>query len=202
MGTRNSILSVVAVLVVAGASFSVFAAPVFIYGGDFDLPIPANPDDTKGWMQDAIIEIPDHFNIYDLDVRISLKHTSVFDLQIFLQSPSGIATCLNMYDFEKEFFKGQDYIGTIFDDEAETPIEQGEPPFTGRFKPRAGYLLEDFDGEDAYGPWRLRINDARWWDTGSLNRFELTITVPEPATAILLTFGIGLLALSKPNRSS
>ena len=142
MGTRNSILSAVAILVVAGASFPVFAGPVLIYGSEFDLPIPKldihDPCITKGWMEDAIIEIPDHFNIHDLDVGISVTHTSVFDLQIFLQSPRGIATCLNMYDFE-EFFKGQDYIGTIFDDEAETPIEQGEPPFTGRFKPEAGY---------------------------------------------------------------
>jgi subtilisin-like proprotein convertase family protein len=108
-------------------------------------------------MYDAVIDIPEHFNISDLDVSINLTHSNVFDLQVFLVSPSGTVVCLNMYNPD-EFFEGGDYINTIFDDEAGTPIGQGEPAFTGRFRPRDS--LAAFDGQDAYGLWRLRIYDA------------------------------------------
>lgn len=202
MRARNSILSIVAILVVAaGWPSFVFAGPVIVYGGQFDLPIPANPDDTRGRMDDAIIDVPDHLTIYDIDVAISLTHTSAFDLQIFLQGPSGKKTCLNRYDPFHEFFEGENYIQTVFDDEAPTPIEEAEAPFTGRFRPRAPNLLRLFDGEDAYGTWRLQIHDAHYNDSGVLNSFELMITVPEPATGILLILGAGVVRLFKPWRN-
>jgi len=201
MDAPNAVQRIVAiVLIVVGVSFPVFAGPVHIYGGQFDLLIPANPDDTKGWMADAVIEITDHFTIHDLDVRISITHTNVFDLQIFLQSSGETRICLNMYNF-REFFEGENYTQTIFDDEAETAIEVAEPPFTGRFRPKAidvANLLEVFDDQDCYGPWRLQIYDAFYADTGNLDSFELIITVPEPATAILLLLGSGLITLLNP----
>ncbi|MCX5637052.1 MAG: hypothetical protein NTX52_05075, partial [Planctomycetota bacterium] len=49
---------------VAGFTLVASASPVRIYGGDFHLRIPADPNNTnttKGWMDDAIIEISDHF---------------------------------------------------------------------------------------------------------------------------------------------
>jgi len=202
--TRNSkLLGTAAILfAVLSVSLPVHAAPVYIYGGDFDLPIPANPDDTQGWMEDAVIEIPDHHTIIDLDVRISSTHTSIFDLQLFLQSPGGTILCLNMYDFD-EYIEGENYEQTIFDDEAQVAIEDGEPPFTGRFRPKAidpFNLLELFDGQDTFGQWHLRIYDAYYNDTGTLNSFELIITTPEPASAILLTLGTVLITLLKPRR--
>jgi len=198
MNTRNSTLTVIATLtIVAGASSLVSAAPVYIYAGDFNLPILDKPG-PGSWMTEALIEVPDHFTIYDLDVGINLTHTNVFDLQIFVKSPLGTRLCLNKYDFKKEFFKGQNYVNTIFDDEAEISIEKGKAPFTGRFKPRAlnhRNKLAVFDGQDTYGTWRLQIYDMFDWDTGTLNSFELRITVPEPTTAILLALGAGLITL-------
>ena len=184
------------------------AGTVHIYGGDFNLPIPAtpqNPDepDSKGWMQDAVINVTDHILISDLDVRINLNHTNVFDLQLFLQSPLGTTICLNIYDFEKDFFQGSDYTNTVFDDEAELPIEQAEPPFIGRFRPKAidtNNTLQAFDNLDAYGTWRLQIYDAFWSDTGNLNSFEIIITTPEPTTAALLTLSTALMALLRPRQ--
>jgi len=201
LNTRNSISGSAAVfLIVFLLSLPVYASPVYIYGGSFNLPIPspADPNNSfgQGWMDDAIIEIADHHQILDLDVRISLTHTKVFDLQIFLQNPIGTEICLNMYHFD-EYFDGENYTQTIFDDEAELAIEQAQPPFTGRFRPKAGNLLELFDDQDTYGSWRLRICDMWPTDTGSLNSFELTVTTPEPATAILLIFGAGLISLCK-----
>ena len=193
-------------VIVAGAcGGAVYAGHVHIYPGDFNLPIPKpdskDPYISKGWMEDAVIKIPDHFVISDLDTGISLTHTNVFDLQIFLQSPAGIRICLNMFDFKNEFSVYPNYTNTIFDDEALLSIKEVEAPFTGRFRPLEPYKLSKFDGEDAYGSWLLQIYDAYWWDTGTFNRFELMIETPEPATAILLTLAAGLLKLFKPRRS-
>lgn len=203
MYTRNQALIVIAILLLVGVCcHTVFANSVHIYGGTFDLPIPANPDESDGWMDDAIIEVPDHFNVLDIDVAIDVSHTKVFDLQIFLYSPAGTPLCLNMYHFE-EFFDGENYTDTIFDDEAEIPIEDGTAPFTGRFRPKAlssNNLLQIFDGQDTYGTWRLRIYDFWPADTGTLNSCELIITVPEPATVIFLTLGQGLAILLRPRR--
>ena len=186
--------------VVIGWSSAVFAGPVRIYGGNFDLPL-LDPIGPGGVMTEALIEVADHFTILDLDVRISLKHTEVFDLQLYLQSPAGTRRCLNMYNPYNEYFRGEDYTQTIFDDEAETPIERGRPPFTGRFKPRdidPLNRLSAFDSQDTYGPWRLQIIDMWPTNTGTLNSVELIITVPEPATAIFLLLGTGLLTIFRP----
>jgi hypothetical protein len=96
-----------------------------------------------------------------------------------------------MYNPFAEYFEGEDYIQTIFDDEAEIPIEDAVPPFTGRFRPRAPSRLGAFDGEDAYGLWRLQVYDAFYADTGHLDSFQLLITVPEPTTATLFVVGAG-----------
>jgi subtilisin-like proprotein convertase family protein len=203
MDSRSGIQWSIAFFFVAvGFSSAVFAGPTFIYGGDFDMLIPANPDDTRGWMDDAVIKVPDHFTIYDLDVRISITHTNVFDLQIFLQSPGpdGTTLCLNMYNPDNEFFEGADYSQTVFDDEALTHIGNAEPPFTGRFRPIEPFELTEFYGEDAYGLWRLQIYDAYHYNTGNLDSFEVMITIPEPTTARLLALGAGLTILFRPRR--
>jgi len=173
-----------------------FSGPVYIYSGDFNLPIPAELNSTKGWMTDAIIKVRDYHIIHDIDVGINLTHTNVFDLQIFLQSPAGTRICLNMHNYD-EFFVGANYTNTIFDDEAIFSIKAGVPPFTGRFRPVEPYKLSKFDGQDAYGFWHLQIYDAFPPDTGTFNRFELTITAPEPATIFLLSFGVLTLRKSK-----
>ncbi|MHC4693656.1 MAG: proprotein convertase P-domain-containing protein [Planctomycetota bacterium] len=206
MEARSSVRWIVTCLVfMMGISFPVFAGPVYTYGGEFDLPIPepdaTDPDITKGWMDDAVIDIADHFTVSDLDVRISVTHTSVFDLQIFLQSPVGTRICLNMYAFH-EFFEGANYTQTVFDDEAEISIKDTLPPFTGSFRPLDPYRLSDFDGEGTYGRWRLQVYDAWDWDTGTLDSFELVITTPEPATVIFLILGAGLVRRFNTRRYS
>jgi subtilisin-like proprotein convertase family protein len=201
MDTRSSAIGIVAALFLVMVFPSIgFPDPTHIYTGDFNLPIPANPDDTKGWMDDAVIKVSDHIIISDLDIGINVTHTNVFDLQLFLQSPAGTRICLNMFDFKKEFSVYPNYTNTIFDDEALFSIKEGNSPFTGRFRPLEPYKLSEFDGQDTYGSWRLQIYDTSYYDTGTFNHFELMISAPEPATAIFLTFGAGLLRLFKPRR--
>jgi len=192
--------SVVILLGVGAFCFPVFADQVYKYEGEFNLQIPAETGTSRGWMADAVIEIDCHLTILDLDVGITLTHSNVFDLQISLQGPDGTTLSLNEYNPYNEFFQGADYSQTVFDDEAQNPIGQAQPPFTGRFRPNNGGLLEIFDQQDAYGQWHLQIYDAYYHDTGTLDSFELTIATPEPATVALLTLGAGCAALFRPRR--
>lgn len=201
MEARSRVQWTVAILLGVGAfCFPVFADQVYKYEGEFNLQIPAESDTSRGWMADAVIEIDCHLTILDLDVGITLTHSNVFDLQISLRSPDGTTLSLNAYNPYNEFFQGADYSQTVFDDEAQTPIGQAQPPFTGRFRPNNGSLLEIFDQQDAYGQWHLQIYDAYYHDTGTLDSFELTIATPEPATVALLTVGAGCAALFRPRR--
>ena len=151
-------------------------------------------------MDDAIIVVPDHVIVADLDVTVDITHTSVFDLQLRLVGPSGDTCWLNFYN-PFEFFPGQDYAATVFDDEAPVPIQQAVPPFAGRFTPRTPLAV--FDGCDASGRWRLQVNDTMYADSGLLNSFGLTITATTPEPPTLLCFGLALFLtfrFSKPPR--
>jgi subtilisin-like proprotein convertase family protein len=181
--------------IILGAAANISAGSVRVYGGDFNIPIP-----DKGWAADAVINVAEHQTILDLDVEISITHTNVFDLQIFLASPAQTKICLNMYNAFDNFFEGANYTQTIFDDQADVPIEQGSAPFTGRFRPLEPYKLSDFDGQDVFGQWRLQVYDAYYADTGTIDNFQIMIANPEPATIIFLTLGAGFIDLFKLHR--
>lgn len=170
---------------------------VYTYGGHFDLPIPDDPAVTKGWMKDAVVSVPEHLIICDLDVSVSIRHTAAFDLWLFLRSPGGKVTWLSVSDAITGYFDGGDYSGTIFDDEAGIRIEDGKPPFTGRHRP--AQPLAFFDGQDAHGLWSLQVYDAFHRDTGRLDFFSLSITVSPPkvvaAVPVPAAGGLALLGL-------
>ncbi len=191
---------VATLLIGAGFCLDVFAGPVpIVYSYDFELDL-LDPIGTVPAVTEAVMEVPDHFVITDLNIQIDITHEFVFDLQLILQGPSGVSLCLNKYESE-EIFVGENYTNTIFDDEAAVSIEDATAPFTGSFKPEPGELLEIFDGLDAYGTWRLQIYDMWATDTGTLDHVELIFTVPEPATAAILVFAACLAALKRPRCS-
>jgi len=115
------------------------------------------------------IEVTDVGTLDDLNVTVNLNHTWDGDLDISIISPAGtevfLATNLGS--------SGDDYIDTVFDDEAAASITTGSPPFTGSFQPEE--LLSDLDGESILGTWTLRILDEAGADTGTLNSVILTI---------------------------
>lgn len=190
-------------VVVLWLSAAVESQAAYSYEALFDLPIPAAPGATRGWMADAVLAVPDHVLIADLDAAMDVTHTNVFDLQLFLQGPSGTTVLLNMYDPSSGYVNGDDYSQTIFDDEAAISIQDGSAPFTGRFRPLG--TLSAFDGQEAYGLWRLQIYDAFFYDTGQLNQFGLfvttptmpTPTIPAPTALTLVLIGLGLIGRSK-----
>ncbi|HHS96322.1 MAG TPA: DUF11 domain-containing protein, partial [Chloroflexi bacterium] len=115
--------------------------------------------------------------IVDVDVFIgNLQHTYDGDLNIYVRGPDGTEVELSTGNGGS----GDNYIDTIFDDEAATSITNGSPPFTGRFRPEGS--LSAFDGKDPNGNWTLRVCDAAEYDTGTLNGWGLTLTLRSPLT--------------------
>lgn len=203
-------------LAVAAIALSVVSRPVrgdgtslvYTYGGSFNLAIPADSAETRGWMQDAVVFVPSHILIVDLDVLVNIRHTAAFDLQICLRSPFGRTRVLAVNDPLEGYFKGGDYSGTRFDDEAAISIEDASPPFAGPLRPCE--MLSAFDGRDACGFWSLQIYDARYGDVGCLDSFVLTITgsamkgdvaAPAPAAGALALLGLAVIPSFRRRRA-
>lgn len=117
----------------------------------------------------STIEITESASIVDLDVRLSLTHTFVADLTIWLESPVGTIVTLTAGNGGS----GDHYTDTDFDDEAGASIASGAAPFTGSFQPEEP--LSAFDGQDQAGTWTLHVYDDAAGDDGALLSWALDI---------------------------
>jgi len=202
-------------LVLATAAWGVVScrsASAVVISQEFDLLIPSLNDPCiafgKGRMDDAIINVTEHLLIEDLDVAVSLEHGAFFDLEIILKSPSGTTITLNpspnfafiIQDDENRSRSAGGSNRFLFDDEAATDIEHAIQPFNQAFRPTLGFELSAFDGQDAFGQWRLQINDLWAANIGQLNKVELIINTPEPTTVSFFTLAAVVARLLKPRK--
>lgn len=117
------------------------------------------------------IRIPDQTSrIRDVDLQLSLEHSWMQDLDVFLYSPQGTRVEL----FTDQGLSERLMTNTIFDDEALVRIEDGASPYEGRFIPEGA--LSKFDGQNPSGVWTLEITDDNQQDLGTLFEWSLTIT--------------------------
>ena len=117
----------------------------------------------------------------DVNVSLTIRHSYDRDLDIFLIAPDGrsIELCTDVGAFLDNF------IGTTFDDEAETAISAGVAPFSGVFRPEGS--LQILRGMDPAGTWRLRVGDDGQGDIGTLDSWSLD----------LATTGAGIVSLTE-----
>jgi subtilisin-like proprotein convertase family protein len=130
-----------------------------------DTPVATVGDKTVK----SVLVIADDITIQDVDVHLDITHTYNSDLTVSLVSPAGTKVKL----FDRVGRSGDNFFGTILDDEAGTRISDGRAPFTGRFRPMEP--LSAFDGQNAKGNWTLEIHDRDDRDTGELRRWSLSI---------------------------
>ena len=129
------------------------------------------PDNNPAGAEQVIV-ITDDEPIVDLNVQVFITHTFTGDLELSLIGPDGTEVMLS----ENHGGSGNNFTGTIFDDEADTAITSGSPPFSGSFRPDE--LLSIFDDTLAEGEWKLHVVDQAGIDTGSIDSWSLLLTYP------------------------
>jgi subtilisin-like proprotein convertase family protein/acetylornithine deacetylase/succinyl-diaminopimelate desuccinylase-like protein len=112
--------------------------------------------------------------VVDVNVQVDVQHNADRDLDVFLIAPNGTRVELTTDNGGT----GNDFTNTVFDDEATQTLQQGNPPYTGSFKPEGS--LATLDGVPANGTWKLEVTDDATNNVGNLLgwRLDLTLTVP------------------------
>ncbi len=135
------------------------------------------PKDIKDWQTTySNIIVTDKKTINKVIVTIgNITHPFDEDLDIYLIAPDNTSVELSTDNGSA----GDNYINTVFDDDANTSIVNGIAPFTGTFKPEGS--LSVLKGKNAQGTWKLKVFDDDWNYQGTLNSWSLTlIYVPQP----------------------
>ena len=117
----------------------------------------------------STITISDSYRIEDLDVQLDIIHTRVSDLKVFLYAPDGTKVEL----FSAVGGKGDNFTGTVFDDDAKTSVTIAAAPFIGTFRPEGDLSL--FEGKNISGEWRLEVQDTQNNQAGTLNSWSLIV---------------------------
>ena len=108
----------------------------------------------------------------------TIFHSRVSDLEITI-SHSGVTDKL----VNRVQDDGENFLWTVFKDEAIKSLEDGFAPFSGEFKPVQA--LSVFNGTDPNGEWTLSIHDNKTGETGFLHSwgiqplFEKTTAINE-----------------------
>jgi len=135
-----------------------------------DTPV-AIPDNSPAGAT-STINVPDGKTVVDVNVALNITHTYDGDLVLSLIPPVGAPITLA----NRLGGSSNDFVNTVFDDEAATPIASGSPPFTGSFRPESP--LSAADGINAQGAWKLKVVDAAGIDVGNIESWTLTLTFP------------------------
>jgi subtilisin-like proprotein convertase family protein len=135
-----------------------------------DTPI-AIPD-NNGVGAISTINVPDDKIVQDVNVTVNITHTYDGDIALTLIPPIGNAVTLSA----NRGGSNDNYINTVFDDQAATPIASGTAPFTGSFRPDG--VLSSANGIHSIGAWKLKVVDSAGQDVGTINNWSLTLTYP------------------------
>lgn len=152
------------------------------------LAIPDNGNTATSTLDYQVAGVPANVTITDVNVTVNINHTAVGQLALSLVSPNGTVVDL----VAQVGGTGNNFTGTVFDDEAGQTIDAGNAPFTGRFQPQND--LADFIGEIAQGQWQLLITDSVTGDIGTLTSWSLDLGLdfdptPDASPLKIVNFG-------------
>jgi subtilisin-like proprotein convertase family protein len=159
-----------------------------------DTPIAIST--TGGITYTSTIDVAFDFEITDVNVGITIPHTFTADLDIFLTSPSGTVVELSTDNGGS----ANDYIDTVFDQEATSPITTGSAPFTGSFVPEDD--LSTLYGEFSAGIWTLSVTDDAGQDGGSIDDFTLELCVLGTLSTEIVSYNTGFSIYPNPNNGT
>ncbi|MFN2166846.1 MAG: GEVED domain-containing protein, partial [Anaerolineae bacterium] len=135
-----------------------------------DVPKRVPPSGTFGTTTSVVTVPSGGGTITDVNVNIGqLTHTYDADLDIYISHPDSTQVELSTDNGGS----GDNYVDTVFDDEAPTPITAGSAPFTGSFRPEG--LLGTLDSKGPDGTWTMTVIDDAIFGSGVLTAWSLTI---------------------------
>jgi len=108
-------------------------------------------------------------------VKLNIEHPYINDLKATLVSPQGTRIPLfnRLQGMVNGNFDEGNFIDTVFDDEADLMIIEGEPPFSDAYRPVIP--LNGLYGEPIFGQWRLEVVDNVKLAQGKIVDWELTL---------------------------
>ncbi len=136
-----------------------------------DVP-KAIPDSNPAGVVSTLI-VPTAATVADVNATVNINHTWDGDLILSLISPAGTPVTLANH----RGGSGDNFVNTVFDDEAAVPISDGSAPFTGSFRPEAP--LSAVDGQAANGTWQFKVVDAAAGDTGTITAWSIALTTAQ-----------------------
>lgn len=139
----------------------------YTYSG---LPLPIYPDD---WNVVSIIRlfVPNSLAITKVTASVQVQYAGVGDLNVYLYSANGTRTKL----LERNCGSLQN-INATFDDSAPTRFSNScpQPGSGGSFQ--GNEPLENSNGQNSYGYWRLAVENNGSGNTGLFTGFSVSIT--------------------------
>ena len=143
--------------------------------------IPKSIPDNNSAGVTSVLNVPADFVLSDVNVGVSINHTWIADLQLFLIAPDG--TTVLIYDRSCAPGVQRKDINAVFDDAADATVcDNTQPAVWGTTKP--DNFLSAFNGLSSAGTWKLKIVDNAAQDTGSLTAWFLQLCQTNPVAGI------------------
>ena len=153
-----------------------FAQTSFTYSYS-GLPLPIYPDDWNTVTAVRLL-VPKSMTVTKVTASVQVAYGGVGDLNVYLYSAAGTRTKL----LEKNCGSLTN-IDTTFDDSAPSMYKDFCPAEAGRGPFRGNEPLSNANGQNAYGYWRLAVENNGSGKTGTLNGFSITITGTESSVS-------------------
>jgi subtilisin-like proprotein convertase family protein len=159
-------------------------------GVRFSTSVPVPIAAQKTVVSTITVPVSQSFVIQGLTVQINLSYPLDRDLEAALVAPDG--TRIRLFTAvppppaipSNPDPNGPNFINTVFDDTAATPIQQGFPPFNspGTYTPQEplGQLI----GRAAAGTYKLEITDNSTGRSGTINSWSINFQQPVPGTGL------------------
>ena len=173
------------VLQIMGPTGSV-SGPQYFASDNLGQTIPAATSATAPGTLNSTLTVPSFngtFKVAKLTVQLNAAFPTDSALTATLIAPDGTQIPL----FSNVGGTGSNFVNTIFDDSALTPIASGTAPFTGTFKPTGslstgassrGHTVDFKNTANQWVPgvWTLQLTNSKTGVTGTLGSWSLNIT--------------------------
>jgi subtilisin-like proprotein convertase family protein len=162
------------------ASFPTTVNQIIPDGGSFTAP--TNPPVS---MQANVIS--------KITVTVNIQASRDGDIRITLITPDGTRIVLS----NGNGAGGANYTNTTFDDASTTPIQNGQPPFTGSFAPQEH--LNKLLGTNPNGVWKLEVDDLVAGNNSTQELLDFTLNITATQSVQVATDFVLPINITDPN---